>query len=331
MSYDAPVKTNGPTDCYQQTVEPNSQSEVSTVEANPTVSQSKQSVYEIVTNRIIAEMEAGVIPWRKPWQTEAPKNLSSGKAYRGVNVFLLGLRGYASPWWLTYQQALQRGGHVRKGEKGSTVVFWKWNAREVKDADGEKHTEHSPILRYYTVFNVAQCDDIAAPVASLPPVNPIATADGLCADMPNPPQRAQSDHAAYRPSTNTVLMPAMQSFTSAESFYSTLFHEMTHATGHASRLARPHIMEVAYFGSDDYSREELVAEMGASMLCAVAGIESRTVSNSAAYIQSWLRVLKGDSRLVVVAAAQAQKAADYILGKPAADAEAVSDSEGGAK
>jgi len=100
-----------------------------------------------------------------------------------VNVFLLGLRGYSSPWWITYQQALQRGGHVRKGEKGSTVVFWKWNAREVKDADGEKHTEHSPILRYYTVFNVAQCDDIAAPVASLPPVNSIATADGLCANI----------------------------------------------------------------------------------------------------------------------------------------------------
>lgn len=124
-------------------------------------------------------------------------------------------------------------------------------------------------------------------------------------------------------------MPAMQSFESAESFYSTLFHELTHSTGHASRLARPHIMEVAYFGSEDYSREELVAEMGASMLCGVAGIESRTVSNSAAYIQSWLRVLKGDSRLVVVAAAQAQKAADYVLGT--APTEQAADSEGGAQ
>jgi antirestriction protein ArdC len=297
------------------------------MEAKHTVSQARQSVYEIVTSRIIAELEAGVIPWRKPWQTEAPKNLSSGKAYRGVNVFLLGLRGFDSPWWMTYQQALNRGGHVRKGEKGTTVVFWKWNPREVEDAEGEKHKENAPILRYYTVFNVAQCEGIAAPAASRPPVNPIEAAEALTAGMPNAPQRTQADHAAYRPSTDTVLMPAMQSFESAESFYSILFHELTHATGHASRLARPHIMEVAYFGSEDYSREELVAEMGASMLCAVAGIDSRTVSNSAAYIQSWLRVLKGDSRLVVVAAAQAQKAADYILGKSAADAEAVSEAE----
>lgn len=299
------------------------------MEANSTVSQSKKSVYEIVTSRIIAELEAGVIPWRKPWQTEAPKNLSSGKAYRGINIFLLGLRGYTSPWWLTYQQALQRGGHVRKGEKGSPVVFWKWNAREVEDADGEKRKESSPILRYYTVFNVEQCEGIAAPVASRPPVNPIQAAEGLCKGMPNPPSREQSDQAAYSPSRDAVLMPAMGSFESAESFYSTLFHELTHSTGHASRLARPHIMEVAYFGSEDYSREELVAEMGASMLCGVAGIESRTVSNSAAYIQSWLRVLKGDSRLVVVAAAQAQKAADYIRGT--APTEQAADSEGGAQ
>ncbi len=279
------------------------------------------SVYEIVTSRILAELEKGEIPWCKPWRTEAAKNLCSGKAYRGINVFLLAMRGFASPWWLAYRQALDRGGHVRKGEKGTTVIFWKWNPREVEDENGEKHVENLPILRYYTVFNVEQCEGIAAPAPTKPPVNPIETAEALAAGMPKPPKVELSSQAAYRPSTDTVLMPSRNSFESAESYYSTLFHELTHSTGHVSRLGRPHVMDVACFGSEDYSREELVAEMGVAMLCAVAAIESHTVSNSAAYLQSWLRVLKGDSRLVVVAAAQAQKAADYIQGRQSAEPE----------
>ena len=275
------------------------------------------SVYEIVTSKIIAELEKGEIPWRKPWHTESPRNLARGKPYRGINVFLLGMQGYASPYWVTFNQAKERGGHVRKGEHGTQIIFWKWpehaKANDEDTASEEDTRRYAPFLRYYTVFNSDQCEGIAVP-ASKAIVNPIETAEAIAAGMPNQPKREQSAKAAYAPSSDTVYMPARQSFDSSEAYYSTLFHELTHSTGHASRLARQNVMEISYFGSEDYSREELVAEMGAAMLCAVSGIEARTVSNSAAYIQNWLRVLKGDSRMLVTAASQAQKAADYIQG-----------------
>jgi antirestriction protein ArdC len=279
------------------------------------------TVYEIVTGKIIEQLERGVAPWQKPWHLEAPKNLCSGKAYRGINVLLLGMRGYASPWWLTFQQARERGGHVRKGEHGTLIVFWKWPQQaEATDATDDTRQAAAPLLRYYTTFNSEQCDGIAVP-ASVPTVNPIETAEAIAASMPNPPTYEQSDKAAYAPARDTVYMPARQSFDTAEGFYSTRFHEMTHSTGHTSRLNRQNVMQISYFGSENYSREELVAEMGAAMLCAVSGIEAQTVHNSAAYIQNWLRVLKGDARMVVMAASQAQKAADYIRGISKADAE----------
>jgi antirestriction protein ArdC len=271
------------------------------------------NVYEIVTNQMIAKLEAGVIPWRRPWTSEAPMNLCSGRPYRGINTFLLGLCGYASPYWLTFRQAKERGGSIRKGEHATTVVFWKWMKAETETPD-EETLSHAPVLRYYNVFNVEQCDNIVAP-AGRPPVNPIASADAIVAGMPNPPKRMQADKAFYRPSTDTVAMPDMNCFHDAQGFYATLFHELTHSTGHALRLNRPGIMEKAAFGSDEYGKEELVAEMGTGMLCAIAGINNeQIVDNSAAYLANWLKAIKEDSRLVVLAAAQAQKAADHILG-----------------
>ena len=189
------------------------------------------SVYSIVTEQILKQLESGVAPWHRPWTTQIPKNLVSGRGYRGINVFLLAASGYGSPYWLTYKQATERGGHVRKGEHGTKVVFWKIGTRETEDADGDTIERKSILLRYYTVFNVEQCEGIAAPNAT-PTVNPIEECERIVRQMPNPPAMQQDGRAWYRPSTDTVGMPSRNAFNSAEEYYSTLFHELTHSTGH---------------------------------------------------------------------------------------------------
>jgi len=255
-----------------------------------------------------------VAPWHKPWTAQLPQNLASGRKYRGINVFLLATCGYGSPYWLTYKQAIDRGGHVRKGQHGTKVVFWKFGTRQVEDTDGETIERKSVFLRYYTVFNVEQCEGIAARDATRA-VNPIEECERILQGMPNPPAIEQEGRAWYRPCSDTVGIPAPNAFSSVEEYYSTLFHELTHSTGHPKRVGRDGIEKLNTFASESYSKEELVAEMGAAMLCGVAGIERLTLSNSAAYLKSWMDVLKSDSRIVVSAASQAQKAADYILGK----------------
>jgi len=249
-------------------------------------------------------------------------NLVSKKEYRGINIFLLAFQGYGSRYWLTYRQAQALGGNVKKGERGSKVVFWKIGEYEKENAEtAEIETHKSILLRYYTVFNLDQCDGIKSPEAD-PNIHPIEQCESIVRSMPNPPAFEQDAQACYRPSIDTIGMPARSAFHSAEEYYSTLFHELTHSTGHPSRLSREVIMKHNPFGSEDYSKEELVAEMGAAMLCGVASIESQTLDNSAAYLQTWISRLKSDSRLVVSAAAQAQRAADYILGKATVEIEA---------
>ena len=277
--------------------------------------------YEVVTESIIKQLESGVAPWRKPWRTEMPANLASKKEYRGINVFLLASLGYGSRYWLTYRQAQTLGGSVRKGEHGSKVVFWKIDEYRKEDKEtGETENRKSILLRYYTVFNLEQCEGIKSPEPTRV-IAPLEQCETIVNSMPNPPGFEQDSRAFYRPSTDTVGVPARSAFDSAEEFYSTLFHELTHSTGHPLRVGREGIMEHNPFGSEDYSKEELVAEMGAAMLCGMAGIQSRTLDNSASYLQSWINRLRSDSRLIVSAASQAQKAADYILGRATAEAE----------
>jgi antirestriction protein ArdC len=283
------------------------------------------SVYEIITSRIVEELETGQVPWRKPWRTLPPANLVSKKPYRGINVFLLALQGYGSQYWLTFNQAKQLGGNVRKGEHGTKIVFWKFDTFETETTDGETEERKSAFLRYYTVFNLEQTEGLKALLA-LPPAFPIESAEAIGKGMPNPPAFEQDFQAAYIPSRDTVTMPSRTAFDSQAEYYSTLFHELTHSTGHAKRLAREGFDSPQKFGSESYSREELIAEMGSAMLCGIAGIEQATISNSAAYLQSWIKRLKADSRLVVSAASAAQKAADYIRGESAKDSPA---SEGG--
>jgi antirestriction protein ArdC len=280
------------------------------------------SVYQIVTDQIIKQLESGTAPWRKPWHAEMPCNLISGKEYRGINPFLLASQGYGSRYWVTFNQANKLGGHIRKGEKSSIVTFWNIGEEKiVKNSAGIERKSKPILLRYYSVFNVEQTEGIADKLGlgnAGPRVSSIEGCEAIVKGMPNAPAMQQSDRAWYRPSTDSVGMPSRSLFNSSEEYYSTLFHELTHSTGHSSRVGREGIEQLNTFGSESYSKEELIAEMGAAMLCGVTGIAPATIENSASYLQSWINRLRGDCKLVISAASAAQKAADYIQDKSAA-------------
>lgn len=286
----------------------------------------RRDVYAEVTRAIVDQLEAGVVPWHRPWNAEQglPVSMSTRRSYRGVNVFLLGMAGqaagYSSSWWGTYKQIGELGGQVRKGEKSSVVVFWKVFERKATSEERARGLVkvRVPMLRHFNVFNACQADGLGAGFYGAPAstvLQPVAECERIVSQWVGRPLVVHGgDRAFYSPGLDRVQVPAREAFESADGYYSTLFHELTHSTGHASRLARPTLLEAHAFGDESYSKEELVAEMGAAMLSGVAGIEQLTVPQSAAYIASWLRALKGDPRLVIGAAAQAQKAADMILG-----------------
>lgn len=271
------------------------------------------NVYEIVTDRIIKQLEAGTIPWRKPWssayvQGEGPVSWDTQRPYSGTNLLLLDPGEYA-----TYNAIQAAGGHVKKGEKASIAVFWKMNrVQDENDPDKEKLI---PFLRYYSVFEInTQAEGLLSKRAKAEEHknSPIEEAERIISNMPNRPSIVNGKDALYRGSTDTVEIPTRSSFINSEAYYGTLFHELAHSTGHESRLNRPIKNR---FGTDPYAKEELVAEIGAAFLAAVARLENPfTIENSGAYIQSWIRRFRDDSRLIVTAASQAQKAADYIRG-----------------
>jgi len=275
----------------------------------------RQDVYQRITERIVALLEAGTVPWRLPWKSDGPRNLISKRPYRGINAFLLNAMCYTSPYWLTFLQVQSLGAKVRRGERACPVVLWKW----IKVEDEE---EEIPFVRCFAVFNVQQMEGLPAgaiPATEDRPFNPIEEAERIIEQMPNRPEiRYGGSVASYQPADDVVNMPRRECFKSAEVFYNTIYHELTHSVGHKSRLARKGVTDVQGFGSDPYAREELVAEMGAAFLCGHCGIE-RTLDQSAAYIQGWLKRIRSEPRLLIQAAAQAQKAADYILGRQAAE------------
>lgn len=286
----------------------------------------RRDIYQEVTDRIIEHLEQGTAPWRNPIKRRSgdgwPKNLHSGKRYRGINVFLLGLRawesGYSSAYWMTFKQAKSKGGQVRKGEKGSLVTFWK-RFETTDRATGEDIA--IPVLKHYTAFNLEQIDGIEIPDAPTEdpnqiPFEPLKAADQLINGYTNKPVITHDggQRAFYRPSSDTVHLPEPDMLDCRESYYAVAFHELTHSTGHSKRLDRGLDTDPSPFGSPDYSREELIGEMGSAFMCAAAGISPPTIEQSAAYLQNWINVLKGDKRLVVSAAGAAQKAADLMLG-----------------
>jgi antirestriction protein ArdC len=258
-------------------------------------------------------LEAGTIPWRKPWnsayvQGEGPVSWDTQRPYSGVNLLLLDPGEYA-----TYNAIQAAGGHVKKGEKASIAVFWKMNrVQDENDPDKEKLI---PFLRYYSVFEInTQAEGLLSKRAKAEEHknSPIEEAERIISNMPNRPSIVNGKDALYRGSTDTVEIPTRSSFINSEAYYGTLFHELAHSTGHESRLNRPIKNR---FGTDPYAKEELVAEIGAAFLAAVAGLENPfIIENTGAYIQSWIRRFRDDSRLIVTAASQAQKAADYIRG-----------------
>lgn len=280
----------------------------------------KFDLYATITDKILDIMKDGVIPWHKPWlKSGSHRSLVSGKQYRGVNVFLLSCSSFNSPWWLTFNQAKAKGGKVKKGEKGTMIVFWKpLQLKERNTETGEEEKKKVFVLRYYKVFNLEQVEGIEAPPEPEKIVRePIETAAAIIKDMQNPPVIEHSGNydACYRPSSDEVNMPLMDDFESSESYYSVLFHEVGHSTGHSSRVSRPEGMQNISFGSGSYSKEELIAEMTASFLCGEAGILQETIQMSASYIEGWSAKFKDDAKMVVCAAAAAQKAADYVLNR----------------
>jgi antirestriction protein ArdC len=284
-------------------------------------SSTKLDVYELVTNRIIELLEAGTVPWQKPW-TDAgvPMNLMSKRPYRGINLWLLLSLNYEQNQFLTWDQLKKVGGSVNKNEHGHIVVFWKNVKKEPEEGATENKAKTVPMLRYYKVFNITQCRDI--PTVLIPELikekekDPILECEAIANTMPDSPLLIfKGKKAYYDVSKDHVVLPQLRSFKTSESYYSTLFHELVHSTGAEKRLGRKTITEMAEFGSDPYSMEELIAEMGAAYLNSYAGILDKEMHNSVAYIQGWLAKLKNDKRFIISASGQAQKAVDFILGR----------------
>ena len=287
-----------------------------------------QDIYSQVTDRIIEQLAKGVIPWKSPYFSKVgfPRNFSTGNPYHGINVFLLGSLRYTSPYFLTFIQAKELGGNVRKGERGSLVVKYGTYAREAEGtASAGESEEHRKYLKAYTVFHASQVEGITFPepenVPELPANAACDRARAMVAGMPKAPAILSGTAIpCYRRSSDSVHMPERRFFTSEEAFFSTLFHELTHATGSQSRLARKSLLESKGIDAEGdarktYAEEELVAEMGASFLCAHAGIIEAELENSAAYLQGWIDALKSKDAKgwIIRAASQAQKAADFIL------------------
>lgn len=270
-------------------------------------------IHQEITNRIIAEIETGTIPWKKPWIARGGAvSYKTGKPYSLLNQMLLGEPGE----YVTYKQAQELGGQVRKGAKSKIVVFWK----QVKAEDEETgEVKLYPVLRYYNVFHIRDVDGLSpkheAPLPNC--VSPSVRGTGIIhkylIHSGVTLRHVAGDRAYYTPATDTVILPRREQFKSTAEYYSTAFHELSHSTGHASRLDR--LDKVAAFGSDDYSKEELVAEIAAASLTYHAGLETASsFKNSAAYVQGWLTAIKNDKRLIVSAAGRAEKAVSLILG-----------------
>lgn len=271
------------------------------------------NIAEIITDRIIQSLEKGKIPWKKTW-INAPKNAVSKKDYRGINRLLLSMTEFSTPYFLTFKQAQNLGGHIKKGSRGIPVLFWQLVKIE---EDGELTGDTVPFMRYYTVFNLDQVEGIDKSKFSLSQneFESIEDCEDIVKEYKDSPEVLHRGcQPCYSPSKDTVEIPAPEYFTSEEEYYSTLFHELTHSTGHKSRLNRKEISSINKFGSDSYAEEELVAEFGASFLCGYAGIENAVIENTTAYIQGWLNVLRNDRKMIINAASRAEKAMNHILG-----------------
>jgi antirestriction protein ArdC len=294
----------------------------------------KQDVYTRVTNKIVADLEQGVRPWMKPWNASNTAGRitrplrHNGVAYSGINILMLWAssieQGFAAPIWMTFKQAIELNAHVRKGEKGSLVVYANSITKTEDDGSGNEVEREIPFMKGYTVFNVEQIEGLperyyARPEVTLTTVERIARAEAFFAST-RADIRYRGDRAFYSCDGDYIQMPVIEAFRDAESFYATLAHESTHWTKHPSRLERDFGRKT--WGDEGYAREELVAELGAAFLCADLGLTPEVRDDHASYIASWLTALKNDKRAIFSAAAHAQKAVDFLqeLQQPKAEA-----------
>ena len=279
--------------------------------------------YQQITDRIIAMLEQGTIPWRKPWRTRRlpHQNMLSKRPYSGINYFLLACSDYHSPYWLTMKQVNDCGGCVRKGEKATRIIFTQMIEAKTSETDSitldAEDKNMVPIIKFYNIFNLEQTIGVEAEYIPEDPepnseFTPLAEAELIVSRYADrPPVVYCGDQAYYSLRDDRIQIPRPEMYPVREEFYSTLFHELIHSTGHPKRLNRESLKDTE---EDAYSKEELVAEMGAAFLCDQARISAKTLENSGAYIQGWLSRLRNDKSLVIRAAAAAQKAADYVNG-----------------
>jgi antirestriction protein ArdC len=281
----------------------------------------KLDVYQMVTDRIIALLEAGTVPWQRPWaESGLPMNVISKRAYRGINLWLLLSLNYECNLFLTWDQLKKIGGSVNQGQHGHIVVFWKQVKKVPEELDDKGKPKQIPMLRYYKVFNVSQCRDVPkelVPELVKAAVDPILECEAILNNVPDMPLITFSGKAAayYNLEKDEIALPKMKSFKTSPAYYATVFHELIHATGAEKRLNRKTVTERVSFGTPSYALEELIAEMGSAFLCRFSGILPAEISNTVAYLDNWLGVLKGDKRFIVSAAGLAQRAVDYLLNR----------------
>lgn len=276
----------------------------------------KKDMYAVLNNMILEKLQQGTLPWKQTWNSFGPaRNYVSGKPYRGINALILGNSGFEYPLFITFLQAKELGGHIKKGSESIPVIYYKKllveNGDEVKSI---------PFLRYYNVFNIDCVEGIRFKLPTRYQNDPIDCCERIVAEMANKPE---IEHGGDEPHYNTmedkVKIPVRCNFTTSEEYYATLFHELAHSTGHESRLNRESLIKPSPYGSREYCKEELTAEIATCFLCGEAGIGNNILDNSASYIKFWhdrlTHLLKEDNKAFVRASAQAQKAADYILNR----------------
>ena len=270
-----------------------------------------KDIFEVVTGQILKQLEEGIVPWRRPWSTDAPTSYATNKEYQGINTILL-QSNYESPYWLTFRQAQKMGGAIRAGEKGSPIVFVDRFMKEEKNKEGETVIKPIHFLKYYTVFNWCQTKGLPEKVPverdnqQIPGAEELLRRRGPCIDT-------DTERAYYRPHSDTIYLPAFDQFESSEAYYATAFHELTHWTGGAGRLCRDSVSNY-HMGKNVRSQEELTAEMGAAFFCQIAALDtSQTLQNSTAYIQSWIQHLQNNPKWVLKASKQAREAVEYVM------------------
>ena len=274
----------------------------------------RKEIYDAIGERVLAALNEGTVPWAKPWKSLTPRNLISKKPYRGINTILLGLSKFNSPYWLTFKQAKSLGGHVKRGERGTQIIFWKFFN---KDEDEEDEKNSYAVCRMYTVFNLEQTEGVnesRIPVIRQNEDDPIEAAEAAVEAWEGKPVikvTLAGMRAFYAPTEDSVNVPSLAQFTGAGEYYQTLFHELAHSTGHPERLNR---FEVgARPSKESYSKEELVAEISSAFIMGILGIDYN-VRNTEAYVKGWASFVKDNKEEVVKSASQAQKVVDMILG-----------------